>query len=144
MRFARSIAAALLTVSALASFSALADDEESRGCSTAAFVGRYSYNGEGSAQGIGPMALTGTFTVDGAGRISGQELVSLNGTIVPATYTGTYTVGSNCMGTAQYQMQVGASTLHRQVALALANGMRDVFYMSAVPGSTVTGMGKKQ
>lgn len=144
MRFARSIAAGLFAASMLASFSALADDNDNRSCSTAAFEGRYSYNGEGTVQGVGPMALTGTFTVDGAGRISGQELVSLNGTIVPATYTGTYTVGSNCMGTAQYQMQVGGSTLNRQVALALANRMRDVYYMSSVPGSTVTGTGKKQ
>lgn len=144
MRFARSVVSAVLLATTLTSLPALADDDDSRACSTAGFRGSYSYNGDGTVQGIGPMALTGIFTVDGAGHISGQEMVSLNGNIMPATYTGTYTVGANCMGTAQYQMQVGGSTLYRQVALALANRMRDVYFMSVVPGSVVSGAGKKQ
>ena len=77
---------------------ARADDH---GCSNGSVAGKYGYTTTGTRLGIGPVAGVGIFTLDRNGNVlGGKQTVSFNGTIADETYTGTYTVNSDCTGTA--------------------------------------------
>jgi len=74
---------------------------EDHACSNRSVAGKYGYTTAGTRLGIGPVAGTGIFTLDRDGNLlGGQQTVSFNGVIADETYTGTYTVNSDCTGTA--------------------------------------------
>jgi hypothetical protein len=59
----------------------------------------------------GPRAAVGELTADGNGNLSGSETQSNNGTIVTnVTEKGTYTVNSDCSGSATLTLSKGDST----------------------------------
>jgi len=69
-------------------------------CSNRSVAGTYGYTTTGTRLGIGPVAGVGIFTLDRNGNVlSGKQTVSFNGVIADETYTGTYTVNSDCTGT---------------------------------------------
>jgi len=71
-----------------------------RPCSLAGAAGNWSDSDQGTVVGVGPRTAVGTFTLDGAGNLTnGVATSSLNGSILDETYSGTYTVNSNCTGT---------------------------------------------
>jgi len=71
-----------------------------RPCSFAGAAGKWSDSDQGTVVGVGPRTAVGIFTLDGAGNLTnGVATSSLNGSIVDETYSGTYTVNSNCTGT---------------------------------------------
>lgn len=76
---------------------ARADDHA---CSNRSVAGGYGYTTTGTRLGIGLVAGVGVFTLDRNGDLSGKQTVSFNGVIANETYTGTYTVNSDCTGTA--------------------------------------------
>ena len=77
---------------------ARADDH---GCSNGSVAGKYGYTTTGTRLGIGPIAGVGIVTLDRNGNVlGGKQTVSFNGVIADETYTGTYTVNSDCTGTA--------------------------------------------
>jgi hypothetical protein len=53
----------------------------------------------GSLIGIGPAAATGIVTFDSKGSFSGSQTRSVNGDVADETFTGTYTINSDCTGT---------------------------------------------
>ncbi len=68
-------------------------------CSVSTLKGSYSLFGEGTVTAYtppAPMSHVGIVTYDGAGRFFGSDTIMLNGTLVPDTFTGTYTVSSDC------------------------------------------------
>jgi len=82
MKFLKMSSAVLLFAAALATPRASA-------CTNATMTGVWGYE-VGSA--------VGQFRLDGAGNLTGSQTVSQNGTIVTQTYTGTYSVKTNCTG----------------------------------------------
>jgi len=71
-----------------------------RSCSLAGAAGNWSLTDQGTVVGVGPRTAVGTFTLDGDGNLTnGVATSSLNGSIVDETFSGTYTVNSNCTGT---------------------------------------------
>jgi hypothetical protein len=75
----------------------------SASCSVATLHGTYLFAGEGVSVSGGtttPNAFAGAEHFDGAGHYVGNNTVSINGVIVRnRAYTGTYTVGTDCIGT---------------------------------------------
>jgi hypothetical protein len=75
-----------------------------RGCSSASIIGTFGYTHTGTridGGNPGPRAEVGTFTADGHGNLTGSKTKSENGTITQGvTFTGTYSVNSDCTGSA--------------------------------------------
>jgi hypothetical protein len=71
-----------------------------RGCSLETVAGNWTVSDTRTVTGIGPRAAVGTFTFDTEGNLlNGAATLSLNGTIAGETFSGAYTVNSNCTGT---------------------------------------------
>jgi hypothetical protein len=69
------------------------------GCSNATVAGTWASTNTGSLIDIGPVAATAITTFDGKGNLSGSQTRSVNGDVADETFTGTYTVNSDCTGT---------------------------------------------
>ena len=81
-------------------------------CTTASLQGSYAFRVDGvnvsnASLPMGPFAAVGRNTYDGKGRMKGQIVVSANGMIIPTTYTGTYTVNSDCTGAKSAALDIG-------------------------------------
>jgi hypothetical protein len=65
-------------------------------CSLVRAAGTYGFSTSGTVIGVGPRVSAGIITLDAAGNASGKATSSLNGTIAGETFSGTYTVSSDC------------------------------------------------
>jgi hypothetical protein len=97
---AKTFAIAAITVLALGvAPTAKADN---KGCSNATLTGTFAFTSSGVITSpparSGPFAEVGTQTFDGAGNTTATAMAA-NGTIIPLTITGTYTVNQDCTGT---------------------------------------------
>jgi hypothetical protein len=69
------------------------------GCTTASFQGAFGYTFTGlTGFNALPFASVGRLVADGQGNLAGAETDSSNGDIFKRTYSGTYTVNSDCTG----------------------------------------------
>jgi hypothetical protein len=68
-------------------------------CSLVRAAGNYGFSDSGTVVGVGPRMAAGIFTLEAAGNLNGKATSSLNGTIAGETFSGTYTVNSDCTGT---------------------------------------------
>jgi len=75
-------------------------NEASEGCSVATLHGAYGEVLRGEVLGVGPIVAVGVSTFDGKGHFVADQTVNLNGNVVQAPLTGTYTVNRNCTGIA--------------------------------------------
>jgi hypothetical protein len=73
--------------------------ENTRGCTKQSVAGSWAFTTTGTIVGIGPAGAIGTYVADGSGNLSGSQTRSLNGDVADETFTGTYSVDSNCRGT---------------------------------------------
>ena len=70
-------------------------------CSLVRAAGTYGFSTSGTVIGVGPRVSEGTITLDAAGNVTnGKATSSLNGAITQEEFSGTYTVNSDCTGTA--------------------------------------------
>ncbi|HKO12792.1 MAG TPA: hypothetical protein VJV22_12535 [Acidobacteriaceae bacterium] len=72
----------------------------SEGCSVATLNGAYGLVLKGEVLGVGPIVAVGVSTFDGKGHFVADQTINLNGNVVQAPLTGTYTVNPNCTGIA--------------------------------------------
>lgn len=105
------IVAAALTSLVISGFTNRLDAQER--CANASLNGSYAFKVDGSNVAnpylpVGPFAAVGRNTYDGRGHMSGVITVSSNGSIIPATYSGTYTVNANCTGVKSATLSIGA------------------------------------
>jgi hypothetical protein len=73
---------------------------ESEGCSIATLNGAYGLVLKGEVFNVGPIVAVGVSTFNGKGHFVADQTVNLNGNVVQAPLTGTYTVNRNCTGIA--------------------------------------------
>ena len=99
--FARSTLLVLFTAVVCMS-TASASQGQGLGCSYALAAGKYANSMSGTLVGVGPYAAVEVLNADAAGNLSGKQTSSLNGSIVRATLTGTYTVDADCTGTVSF------------------------------------------
>ena len=74
--------------------------EGSEGCSVASLKGAYGSILTGQVLNVGPIVAVGITTFDGKGHFLGDQTINVNGNVVQAPGTGTYTVNRNCTGIA--------------------------------------------
>ncbi|HXZ39565.1 MAG TPA: hypothetical protein VEG68_02415 [Terriglobales bacterium] len=113
-----------------------------RPCSLAGAAGNWSLTDQGTVVGVGPRTAVGVFTLDGAGNLTnGVATSSLNGSIADETYSGTYTVNSNCTGTFNVTIYSSGTELFVLTAnMAFDDDMREmraIFTSATEPNGTV-------
>jgi len=86
-------------------------------CSLAGAAGNWSLTDQGTLVGVGPRTAVGVFTLDGAGNATnGVATSSLNGSVADETFSGTYTVNSNCTGTLAVNIYSSGTLLFKVTA----------------------------
>lgn len=120
----------LVIISAIAlgvSTPATAQDWGSR-CSLARAAGNWAFTDGGTVIGVGPRSAVGTFSLDAAGNLlNGVATSSLNGSIADETFSGTYTVNSNCTGTISVEIfESGVEILAVTLNIAFDDKMQEV------------------
>jgi len=118
--------------------------EETEACSDQTLVGHYAFTGQGFLTNsntlpaltgaFAPVADVGVFVADGQGKLSGSDTISDGGQIIPRTFTGTYTVNSDCRGTATLQFN---PSLAVDVVLALDDRGHEVRALQTDPQGAV-------
>jgi len=109
-------------------------------CSNSTLTGGYGIGALGTDASGNSVALAGLLTADGNGNLKGTQTESVNGTIssnVPIS--GTYSIGSNCNGTAKITPKGGA-TQHYNVTVA-SQGTR-FFTLETDTGSVLSLYGR--
>jgi hypothetical protein len=136
----------LAAVTALALTMAPMAKAEPKGCSAATLKGTFSQKGTGviiaPAALAGPMANVGTLTFDGNGNVTGAVVNSLNGNIVPATETGTYTVNPDCTGT--YTVQISPLGITGNAFFVIDEGGNEIQIITTDPGVVITCVARRQ
>ena len=93
----------------------------------------------GDPQAVGdffPLAAAGTFSFDGRGTASRALTVSFGGAIFPVTYSGPYTVNSDCTLSATYSDGTWNMVI-------IGRG-KEIKAMNTAPGTAVQGVLTKQ
>ncbi len=119
------------------------------GCTNATLDGSYGYffqgyflTHEGQAVGGGrPIGVSGIRTFDGNGNISGADTISDAGAITPRTYSGTYTVNSDCTGSSTLNFAGGGMSTQN---LTIVESGKEIEFVNTLSGTVVAGSLKKQ
>jgi hypothetical protein len=116
-----------------------------RACSNATLQGTFANRDTGFIAAppafAGPYAGVSLETFDGRGGFSGSGVVSLNGNIVPGTFTGTYTVNADCTGTYTVVNSLGLTI---QAFFVIADGGNEVDEVIMNPGTVITCVARRQ
>jgi hypothetical protein len=121
---------------------AAAAQAEDPACKLARAAATYAFADNGTVVGVGPRVAVGIFTLDSAGNLNGKATSSLNGTIADESFSGTYTVNSDCTGTfnnVQIRDLSGNLLLTITANLAWDDNMkhlRAIFTSAALPDGT--------
>ena len=117
------------------------------GCSDSTLAGNYGFTFQGfdiitTGTHSVPFAGAGVLTFDGAGNVSINFTTALNGNISPpSSGGGTYTVSSDCTGTASFTTgDASGETLN----LVIVGGRREVLGMSTLNTQTFAFDAKEQ
>jgi hypothetical protein len=93
-----STAVSILVLLAILSLSPALLARDDGPCSYRSVSGAFGYAVNGTRNGVGPVAGAGILTFHRDGTVEGKQTVSFNGIIADETYSGTYTVESDCSG----------------------------------------------
>jgi hypothetical protein len=117
-------------------------------CDATAFSGGYGYGFNGFAydsQGnLYILAATGRMVFDGAGNVSGADSYSADGTVGKRTYTGTYTVNSDCTGSMTLQFNSGDPTIGAHSNVVAVNNAKEINIIETDTNFILSGTLKKQ
>jgi len=132
--------AAAIALPALSS-AARAGGTEGFGCSNATLRGLYMYANSGYQSvnpSLVPLAVTGKNIFYGNGTFDSLATLSIGGTIIPNDAApGTYTVNSDCTGTAIVHMTPPTPDVHLQWFVAPDGDQ--IFSTETDPGTALTG-----
>jgi hypothetical protein len=79
-------------------------------CTNAGIKNTFGFRGGGFTSSLAPYAFNGQIKLDGLGGVTGSESASFGGTIQNFSLTGSYSVNSNCTGTATFNGGPGSHT----------------------------------
>ena len=119
-------------------------------CNNGNLVGSYAFNVHGTnvsaplPGGPGPFAAVGKNTYDGRGHMRGVIVVSSNGVIIPATYTGTYHVTADCTGSKSATLSIGGAVGPTvDFDFVIDNELREIQMIVSDSGFAVSGSARK-
>ena len=133
----RRVLVAVVATLVISSLATQASAEER--CSNASLRGSYAFQVDGSNVN-GPFAAVGKNTYDGNGQLKGVITISSNGVIIPATYTGTYTLNANCTGIKSAALDIGLTV---NFDFVVDSNLRGIRMIVKDPGFTVSGTARK-
>lgn len=114
-------------------------------CTNASMTGGYGYAISGmlfqSGGAFYTFADSGNLTADGNGTSTGSSTFSESGTVGSRTISGTYTVNSDCTGSATFTDNLG-NTLH--ISLVVLGGGQEIDFIQIDVGTVVSGSAKQQ
>lgn len=119
----------------------MAQAEGHHRCSLAGAAGHWSLTDNGTVVNVGPRTAVGVFTLDGKGNLlNGAAASSLNGNVASETFSGTYTVNSDCSGTFDVKIYSGGQEIFEITAFTAFDDnmteMRAVFTSVIPPGGS--------
>jgi hypothetical protein len=109
-------------------------DGDDGGCSVSSLRGTYAMQAQGTIVGQipgfppppFPFAEAGIIRFDANGNLSGHSTVNVGGVTFPATFTGSYSVNSDCTGTLTVNLSNGLIAHDATVVVRGGQGFRDV------------------
>jgi len=114
----------------IAIVASLAPGAHANSCSLAGSSGQYGFTLTGVVilpTGPVPIAAVGRANLDVAGNASGTESRSVGGGFADETFTGTYTVNSDCTGTATIQFyELGQLVRTSVLSLVFDDSQREI------------------
>ena len=111
-------------------------------CSERSLSGVYAIEFAGSFVGVGPVATLGTINLDGAGNFVVTDTASFNGTIIDRVGAGTYSVDSDCTGSATVTYSVGQPGRQATFNFVITERGLDIRLIGTTPGGIVSGSAK--
>jgi hypothetical protein len=132
----------ILSIATLYMSMAAMAQAEGPACSLALTAGKWAFSNFGTVVGVGPRVAEGVFTLDAAGNIlNGKFTQSLNGSITRGTFSGAYTVNSDCTGTFSFDVfdESGAEIFTGSADIAFDDNVRQfrfIFTSAALPDGT--------
>ena len=140
-----SLKRALEILGIMAALCAIGVAADNGGCSNKSLSGSYGVLASGTVIGVGPVALVGVFNYDGHGQVKGTVIQKVNGNNVQLTFTGAYTVDSNCVATDATTLSNDQTASH---AYAIVDNGKQFYILNTTPpaatSNVVSGVGKKQ
>ena len=120
---------------------AQADDESTTtGCTLATIKGNYGFEGSGiDTQVGGPYARVGLFEPNGAGKFALHFTQNYDGKISSYSFSGPYTVSSNCTGTIAFKSGGPTYTL----SYVVVTSGNEIDFASTTAGLVETWVAKK-
>jgi len=123
-------------------------------CSNSTVAGKWGFTTDGTVVGIGPRASVGIFALDAFGNLlDGKASSSLNGSVTNETFSGTYTMSSDCTATVAIVIldTSGNKVLSATLDLVFDNNARELrgmFTSAVLPNGTslatvITASGKR-
>jgi hypothetical protein len=95
-------------------------------------------NSDGS---FSTFADSGNFTSDANGNLNAASTFSQDGTVTPRTFTGTYTVNSDCTGTVKTKDSLGGSA---SINLVIVDNGQQINFIDADSGAAISGSAQPQ
>jgi len=136
---------ALAAVMGFALGMAPAANAYNRGCTAETLRGTFANSGSGfttSPPAAGPFTGVLAETYDGKGGVTSAGTISVNGTAIPVTGKGTYTVNPDCSGSYTVQLSpIGATGHYFFVILDSGNGFA---FVCTDPGFVFSGTSRRQ
>jgi hypothetical protein len=126
----------VLTAAALSAVTTAPVMGQTSGCTLAAVKGSYGLVANGTILGVGPFAAAGILTTNGAGSFAYSFTQNVNGVVSSGTVPGTYTLDSNCSGTATF---ANGETF----AAVVVNGGQEIDLISTTPSSVQSVVAKR-
>lgn len=99
-------------------------------CSTTSLKGVYTFSARGYNAPDG--AVAGAFAISGLAEFDGQGHVTVVSTFDTVTSTGTYSLGSNCTGSATINVSGASMTMALSVYAAAGSAVTDLFMNTTV------------
>jgi hypothetical protein len=90
-----------------------------------------------------PVVLAANATYDGAGNESGTFATSIGGLVLTGTFTGTYTVNSDCTYTEEFVATPPGVSLHVSGVITGSGTFKEIRYIYTDPDRVVYGTAKK-
>jgi hypothetical protein len=113
------------------------------GCTNASLKGEFGFSITGTNAGVGPFATVGRFVSDGKGNITGVATEAILPVIGPnQAFTATYTVTSECAGSAVLTFTDSGAATH--LNFVLVDRGREILIIVTDRGAVESGSAKKQ
>lgn len=143
MTFSRSFTVMLAISLLSASLVAQTHRANSANCSLATLKGTYGALEEGTILPSIPVVLTANATYDGEGKESGTFTANIGGLPVAGTFTGTYSVASDCTYTEEFVATPPGVSLHVSGVITGNGTFREINYIYTDPDRVAFGTAKK-